>query len=300
MKITFNPLKFNTTTKNYKNNNQTVDTIKNFNTNSLECLSAYNIAFCSRKPRAVYAINYDGTYQKIESGAKAKELYGSAVSLVLKKQSYATKNTTFVYADEIEEKDGSIKGSSIKKILTRFRKNTGQAVYAVDFYGKITKYNSIKECAEGTKVPYQHINQIIEGRYPVGKGFVFAKAFDIELRDSKGKIMLDDEENPILDIDLIYKMRENFLKKSKLPPVALIDKKCNVEIFENYQKAAEEKNIDSDELMLALRRGRPTKGLMIVNLDNVVKYDENGDVLYDADGNYEIDKSLTKTYANML
>ena len=71
-------------------------------------------------------------------------------------------------------------------------------------------------------------------------------------------------------------------------------------LYNEWKIAAEEKNIDSDELMLALRRGRPTKGLMIVNLDNVVKYDENGDVLYDADGNYEIDKSLTKTYANML
>ena len=67
------------------------------------------------------------------------------------------------HLDEIEEKDGSIKGSSIKKILTRFRKNTGQAVYAVDFYGKITKYNSIKECAEGTKVPYQHQHHAYNG-----------------------------------------------------------------------------------------------------------------------------------------
>lgn len=111
MKIAFNP-----TIKNYKTYSKSFKIyaskdLKQVSLNALDCVANYNFSFGTR---AVYALDYDGSYEKFSRVGKAIEKYGQSVNSVLSGEHSASGDKIFLYADSVEFPDGSVNDKIIK------------------------------------------------------------------------------------------------------------------------------------------------------------------------------------------
>lgn len=272
---------------------------KQIDSNFLTCAASYNLPFLAHYNKPVYLVNYDGTYQKFDTIRDAQKIYGTQVNAILSNNSHTSVDYTFVRADELESENGEVRNESLNKTLQVFKDSRSQPVYAIRFDSHIERFNNINECSKATGIPVSQIGYIIAGKMPAAKNYVFAKAFDIEMRDSKEKLLLDDEGKQVLDIDKIFKLRENFLEKDKRYPIVKIDKNRNVEFYFDFSDAAQKLGVDKTQVISAFRQNKPLNGFMFCKLSDMVIRDGD-DVLYDADGNYELDQNAIDTQVSFL
>ena len=190
-----NIYKLNLTTKEYANCSTSQSKIE---ASALDCLANYNVSFARR---AVYIVNYDGSLQKMDTLTEAEKQCGRVAGCVLSGQVSASKDKTFAYADELESPDGSVNIKALKQVMNNFQLAKNQPVYSIDFNGEIKRFNNIGEAATELGITPTGIYQVLEETKPkkVISGYTFVRAFDIEKRDSKFKLIYDDSGKPIVD-----------------------------------------------------------------------------------------------------
>ena len=290
MKITFNPVirkqqaNFNSSKTNVLRNQKQVAL------NGLDCLANYNLSFGTRKLKAVYAIDYDGSYEKFEKAKDAVKKYGSSVRQILTGYCSTTNGKRFIYADEIETLDGEITSNAIFKVLAGFQDAQNQAIYAIDYFGNIQRFDNRTILGETLHISKGEINRILNQHQDTASGYTFVSAFDVELRDKNGKLLKDENNNPVVDIEIINRLRERFLYTGKEFPVARIDIDGNVERFLNINEAAQKTNskrvnIDQSILKQSITQERYT----YVRLSDVVMLDQFEDVVFDENNDFAID-----------
>lgn len=293
MKITFNPIySSNISTKQNKiNASNPQQNSKTQNLNGLECISGYNIHFCAKTP--VYIINYDGSYEKFESQAEAGKKHGGfTIRSCLDGKIYASGSKILVYADEFENPDKEVNTSAINKILLNFKYASKQPLYSIDFSGNIQRYDSVKEATEKTGISQSEISNILSGKSEISKGYTFAKAFDIESRDENGKLMLDENDKPIVDIKKLNKARENFLKTKKNFPIVSINKNGEIKLYQNSKEIADELGTTKNNIIDAVYNDNVvSNNYIFMRLSDIVEIDEFGNIMYDENNDYKLDEA---------
>lgn len=290
MKITFNPTyKLNIPTK--QNNIDTPNPQRNSNMKNLhglECLSNYNVSFGIN---AVYAIDYDGSFERYNSQIEAGKKYGKfTVQRSLDGKIYASGSKVFVLADEIENSEGEINTSVINKTLLNFRYANNQPVYSIDFNGNIQRYNSPNEAAEKTGISQSGVSLILSEEQETLKGYTFLKAFDVELRDKNGKLLLDENGKPLVNMKKLIKAREKNLKATKNFSIVSIDKNGNIKRYKNSKEIVDELGCTFHNVHSALSFDNVVRdNYIFMRLSDVVKVDEFGDVVYDENNDYQLD-----------
>lgn len=300
MKITFNP-----TIKNYQTNYKPLKSnsapMKSYaNINGLNCLANYDLTFCSRTPRAIYAIDYDGNYEKIESISKVENAVSGAIGAVLDGRCAVFDNRTYIYADCAESSDGKIDSNAIYKAILRFQNAQNQPLYAIDFNGNLQRFNNRKEASTAFNIPLNNINQVLNHTIETTNGYVFIRAFDVEMRDKNGKLLKDENNKPILDMETINKLREGFLYAGRGFAVVSIDKKGNIIQYQNLKEAAKKTANKRENIAQALSSGKITQGkYAFARLADVVLIDEFGDVVFDENNDFVIDYDKVEEFRQM-
>lgn len=288
MKITFNPIVKNN--QNYFKPQKTKISQwqDKANLNGLDCVMNYNLSFGKR---AVYVVNYDGSYQKFDSAKTIKRKFNTTnVDSVLNGKNIASGDKIFVYADELEQKNGEVNPQVINKVILGFRDANSQPIYSIDYFGNIQKFDNISDVAIELGISKSQVSLVLSGRRPTAGEYIFVKAFDVELRDRNGKILKDENNNPIVDVDLINKLREKFIYKDREYPILRVDRKGNVKHYKNLQEAALDMNCKKINIEQSLRNGKTTcKDYTFVRMSDVVQIDEFGDVVFDEDNNPVVD-----------
>ena len=294
MKIFFNSaIIYNHQIKNDLSKNTNFIVKNNAQLNSLECLFSYNLPFCS-KP--VYVIDYDGTYEKFPSANAAKRELGISLPSIIQKKSKATGSKTVAYANEIENKDGEVDIGKIKKAILKFNDASSQPIYAISFDCKTKKFNNIKEAAQNLSLQRNEISRsLLEDRY-VTHGYIFTKAFNLELRDKEGKLLRDKNGNPLLDIDKLNHLKEIFLYTDGKVPLLEISKDGSLKIFQSAVDVAKELNCARHNIYQAISRCGLCQGKAYVRLIEMVKSDTSGRILFNEDGSYELDMKKIEEY----
>ena len=267
MKITFNP------------------TIK------IKCsrINACNPNFCRGK-KAIYAIDYEGNYEKLESMSDVKNATPCAISSVLSEKCAIKDNKTYIYAHEAELPDGKVDTSAIYRALSRFQDAQNQPIYVIDFNGNIQRFDNRKQASVALNIYLGSINQALNQTLEAIHGYVFIKAFDVELRDKNGKLLKDENNNPILDKEAINKLRENFLYIGRDFPIVSIDKEGNITHYQNIKEASLKTNNKRANIAHSITSKKTTQEKCVfARLGDVVLVDKFGDVVFDCDDNYVID-----------
>ncbi len=277
MQITFNP-----TIKNQQRYFKTQNHSSAFND-----VANYNLNFGKR---AVYAIDYDGNYEKIESISKAKNTIPSAIEAVLNGRCTALDDKTYIYADCAETPEGKIDTNAIYKAILRFQNAQNQPIYAIDFYGNLQRFSNRKEASIAFNIPLNNINQALNHVIETTNGYAFIRAFDVEMRDKDGKLLKDENSKPILDMETINKLRERFLYAGKGFAIVSIDIKGNIIQYQNLKEAAKKTANKRENVAQVLLNGKITQGkYAYARLADVVLIDEFGDVVYDENNDFIID-----------
>ena len=290
MKITFNP-----TIKNHKTyfKPTSLNTLKpenNQNLDGLNCVVNYNLAFCSRK-RAVYAINYDGSYERFDSIAQAAkgESY-EAIKQVLSGRNNSGNNRVYIYADEVEKDNIAIMPDVINNALLNFRNADNQPIYAIDFQGNMQRFDSVANAVEVLRIDKDMISKVLRHTKKTSRGYVFIRAFDVELRDKNGKLLKGEDNKTIVDMKKINELRARFLDKGKDFPIVSIDKNGNVEQYQDITQAIkhfETKRINIQQSIMSNRIFQTN--YVFTRLADVVQIDEFGDVVFDENNDFVID-----------
>lgn len=285
MKITFNPIIKNQQTYFNKSNKTTaVQTQAQSSLSKLKNAGNYNLFFKRRNPKPIYSIDYDGNYEKFESVQAAINKHSTVVSRILGGEICASNNKTYVYADRIESPDGKIDSNAVWKSLLAFREANSQPIYSVDCFGNIKRYNNVKEASISLGIADSNISRVLNQINVTIRGYAFISAFDVEMRDKNGKLLKDENNKLIIDIEAINKVRENFLKSGKNFSIARIDKDGNVAIFKNIKEASE-----NSANNYAVKQSLAEKTYAYVRLSDVVLLDKFGDVVYDENNDFAID-----------
>lgn len=269
------------------------------NLNGLNCISNYNIPFCSRG--AVYAINYDGNYEKIKNAAEAGKKYsGNAVYACLNGQTYASSDKVFIYADEIENEDGEVNSTAIQKALLNFKYANNQPIYSIDFDGNMERFDSPKDAYGKVAVSNSRINQILEDTLETSKGYTFVRAFDVELRDENGKLLFDEDMKPLVDIKKINKAREKILHTQRDFPVIMVSADGETKTYKNLKDVADDIGYAYQNVAKALSSTRTIQNkYILLQLSDVVKVDESGDVEFDENNNFKTDFNKINRYIKL-
>lgn len=273
--------------------------LPNTNLNVLECISNYNIPFCSRG--AVYAINYDGNYEKIKNAAEAGKKYsGNAVYACLNGQTYASSDKVFIYADEIENEDGEINSDAIQKAVLNFKYANNQPIYSIDINGHIERFDSPKDAYGKVAVSNSRINQILEDTLETSKGYTFVRAFDVELRDKNGKLLLDEDMKPLVDIKKINKAREKFLYTQRDFPVIMVSADGETKPYKDLKDVADDIGTAYQNIAKALSSTRTIQDkYILLRLSDVVKIDESGNIEFNENNDFQIDYNKIKRYIKL-
>lgn len=289
MKITLSPtIKLNQYT--YKKNEKVLSfrNASNVSLEGLNSISNYNIPFCAR---AVYEFDYDGNWKKFGSAIQASsEETKSTVYRCLRKKSYLTNGKAYEYADLVEDENGKLKYDVVQKILSNFRHEVESPIYAIDLDGNVQKFANAKEIKEKLQIYKSDVYNCMNGKANIAKGHVFAKAFDVELRNKQGKLIRDKNNQPIVDIDMLNKLRENLINVWKNFPCVAIDANGDITQYKNQEDVANALNCDLKKVRRAIQcRQRLEWQTLVLPLRDVVLLDEAGDVIYDEDNNWLLD-----------
>ena len=291
MKIVFNkPFNYHQPYLYKENKQNTSPATKQSNLNGLDCFSNYNLTFGTRKPRVVYMIDYDGTYERIKNISKIEGTNKSAIGSVLCGKCTSLNNKTYIYADDVELPNGDVDINEIFKAILRFKETQNQPIYSIDYFGNVQRFENRKNASAQLHISLGDINKALNQKRNPVSGYAFVRAFDIELRDKNGKLLKSENNEPILDIYTISKLREGFLYAGKRFPVVSIDKKGNVVQYQNIKDASiktdtKRINIDQSLLNQSITQGEYT----YARLSDVVLIDEFGDVVFDKNNNFAID-----------
>lgn len=269
------------------------------NLNGLNCISNYNIPFCSGE--AVYAINYDGSYERLNSAAEAGTKYsGNAVYACLSGKTYASDGRVFIYANEIENENREINLTAIQKALLNFKYANNQPIYSIDFNGNIERFDSPKDAYGKVDVSNSRINQILENTLETSKGYTFVRAFDVELRDENGKLLFDEDMKPLVDMKKINKAREKILHTQRDFPVIMVSADGETKTYKNLKDVADNIGYTYQNVAKALSSTRTIQNkYILLQLSDVVKVDESGDVEFDENNNFKLDFSVIDKYVRL-
>lgn len=296
MKITFNP-----TIKNYQTNYKPLKSnfapMKSYaNINGLDCLANYNLSFGTR---AIYAINYDGSYERFESAKEAANGGNqSKIIQTLQGKSSCSDGKVYVYADDLELPNGEIGPKALNMALLNFKNAQNQPIYAIDLYGNTQRFNSVKNASAVLKIGAPNIIQVLNQSLKSIGGYTFIKAFDVELRNKNGKLLKDENNNPIFDVDKMNKLREVFIYAGGKYPVVAIDKQGNAKIYKNTKEAGSSLNIKNVAQCVCNESVAQGK-YFFTRLSNVVMLDKFGDVVFDKNNDFVIDYDKVEEFRQM-
>lgn len=298
MKINFNPVikysQANNITK-IPRANQSCDRLT-FSMNGLDCISSYNMPFCSK---SVYQIDYDGNcikYPSIISAAEANSCPRESIKNIVEGKFYSFQGLTFAYAEQVET-NGEIDPEKLKIALLSFKSADNQPIYSIDASGAIEKHVNISEASQKTKVSRPMISQVLTGARGFCRNYTFIKAFDVEKRDANCRIQNDENGNPILDMEAINKAREAFLYKKHGFPIVRIDINGETKIYNCIRDAADDMKHSRELILQSIERQSLTKErYTFVRLSDVVLFDKNKNVVYDENNNYAIDSSKVEIF----
>lgn len=292
MKITFNPA-----IKNYQINYKPLKTNATHLQNGVSLNSLNWVAdTLTFGKREVYVIDYDGSYEKHESAKAVKrKLNVTNVDSILHGKNSASGNKTYIYADELEYQNGNINFQVLNKTLLSFRDANSQPIYAIDYFGNIQRFDNITQASIELKIDKAHISLFLTQSRETAREHIFIKAFDVELRDKSGKLLKDENGNPILDIATINKEREKFLYRNRKFPVARIAKDGTVKTYANMEQASTDMNCKKAHIDASYRNQGITHGsYTFVRLSDVVLLNEFGDVVFDENNDFVIDYNKVK------
>lgn len=262
--------------------------------NGLSCIANYNIPFCAGN--SVYAINYDGSYEKIDSAAEACKKYDSvAIYSCLNGKTYASDGKVFVYADEIENREGKIDSSAFVSVLSNFKYSNGQPIYSIDIDGNIQRFDCAQDMSKKLNINLDRISQILSENMETTKGYTFIRAFDVEMRDENGNLLLDENNKPIVDRKKINKAREKFLNAEKNSQIICVNKDCEIKRYKNLKEVANDMNCAYQNVAKALSSTRIIENkYILLRLSDFVLTDKFGDIVFDEDNNFAIDTDKVK------
>lgn len=295
MKINFSKIYSYQPTKKSDKPNTTLQKKQNFvSLNGLNCIASYNLAFGKR---AVYAIKYDGSYQKFESVKDACNAFGiSNINNTLNGITSASNGAVFAYADTLEEKDGTINPQALKKLLSGFEVASNQPIYMIDIHGTIHRFDKPTQAIEELHISQSQISELLNKNKGTVKGYVAIRAFDVDLRNESGALLKDKNGQQMIDRKKINKLRENFLYAKNFP-IAKIDSKGNIKQYANTEKAALDTNRKKRDIYSSLNTGRIiSESFFFVRLSDIVARDANKDVVFDENNNFVIDDNKIQEF----
>lgn len=278
-------------TKDLKKQNQ-------ISLNGLNCIANYNLSF---QKRAVYAINYDGSYEKFDDATTAKEkLNNSYVRNILEGKGIASGDKVFVYADELEQEDGKINVRALNRAILAFRDANSQPVYSINYQGEIQRFDTSTEASIVLGVNKAQISQNVTCNRKTSSEYIFVRAFDVELRDKHSRLLKDEDGNQVIDIDKINKLREKFLYKGHKFPVVRIERNGAIKIYGDMDEAALDLNCKKQNINQAMLNQRTTQEkYAFVRLSDIVQIDEFGDVVFDENNDFAIDYDKVEEFRRL-
>ena len=194
-----------------KNNNVNQ---KQFAVSSLQCLANQNIAFCAKKP--IYAMDKDYNLQYFESIQNAVCDLGvceSSITQVLKERNHVAGGYTFAFARDVEVVDEkgnkTLKPEVVQKLEENFDNAKTVPVYLIDYDGNIQRFDSETQAANFLGLSLKVINKAANNYSYTARDYLVVLASAIELKDKDGKVVLDDNLEPVLD----YKKVQSELRK---------------------------------------------------------------------------------------
>lgn len=290
MKILSNPIyRLNNQIKqNSINVTNKQSSLKEHNLNALECMSNYNIPFCSHD--GIYVFDYDGSYERLETAADAVRKYNAKnVYHCASSERYIANNKVFVYADEIESVYGRFIPGTIQKVLLNFKYAKNQPFYSVDIDGNIQRFDCASSAAEALEIQTPKIYRIAAGTPKTAKGYVFLKAFDIERRDKHGKILLDENGKPLVDMKKINKARESFLHVRQNYPIISVSKDGTIKPYKNVKEFMSDTECSYQVAINAIGIEKIIQDkYILLRMEDFVEIDRFGDVLYDENNDFKL------------
>lgn len=291
MKILSNPIyRLNNQIKsNSINTTNKQSSLKEHNLNALECMSNYNIPFCSHG--LVYAINYDGSCEKFENAMQAANKYKNYnVYRCLRGETYVSCGKVFVYADKNKNITDEVAPEIVKRALLNFGYANNQPIYSIDVDGNLKRYESARAASNELSMPKSEINAILSDNLATIWKYTFVKALDVETRDEKGKLLFDENNNPTIDVRAINKAREKFLQMQKNALMIRVSKDGEIKRYKNLKEVMADMGCSYTVARNALFETKIIQEkYILLRLEKFVKTDENGDVVYDENNDFQLD-----------
>ena len=261
--------------------------------NALECLANYNVSFGIQP---VYAFCYDGTYEKYPMLKTIVEQDGRGVGLVLDGKILTSNGKTYVYAKDVEKRDGSIRPETIGKVMKNFQLAKNQPIYSIDYQGNLTRFDCRGTASSELGVKHANISSVLNGVDKTASGYMFVNAFDVEKRDAEFKLIYDEDGNPAIDNKAINKARENFLYAPRNYPLVRIGKNGDVTSFRNVSAVVKQTKVNKSTVLNSISATQVYQENLYVKLADVVAKDKDDNVLYNDDGTYMIDSAKVNEY----
>ena len=254
------------------------------------------------KQEPVYCVNRDGTVVKFESKIAASQFLNlpySSVASSLKGRLHETKGYCFLSAKDVEivQEDGTTKVDEavLKKARESFEKAKTMPVYALDYDGNLTRYDSQTAASKDLEISISSISKcVLKDSHSAGR-YIFIPASELEIRNNAGILIQDKKGRPILDSEKIRQELQRFSKAYR-GAICLIDYLGNIQVFETEQQAAKKgfslakvsRNMSGDTML----EGK----YLVVKENDILQRDEMGKTIFDENGDYIYDIAKINKY----
>lgn len=163
-------------------------------------------------------------------------------------------------------------------------KNKPMPLYAMDYYGRTKRFDSIVQASEMLGCSQAHIIKVLKGELHLANGLALSYASDLENKDKS------------LNEAKLKELSKKFSSGLNLP-IYMVDYSGKVTRFKNSAQAKEELGI---EQIYTNGEKKSSNGLFFINANELDLRRDNGKVILDIFGNPEIDyKKLYKILIEM-
>ena len=229
----------------------------------LNIISTYNVTFLG-KNNPFYAIDSEGNYTKFYTRKDAEtklSLAKSNIAECLQGKRLSTHGYSFLYADEIEEKDelGNtiVSDVKLKAKIEQLRsalesQDKPKPVYAISEDGTYKKFPSKYQASKELGINAPRIIKCIDGTLRKTGGYTFVTPDAIEKETSSGAIIVDKAK--------LTKILYQAFEESNTTPIYAIDEKGFIRKFSGVRKAARDLSLEAANISRCLNGGQKRVG----------------------------------------
>lgn len=288
MKVLFNPI-YSYNNFSLKKNSAKIEQLPDKNIkSSLECMALYNQIHFKNNPTPIYAMDYYGRIKRFDIISQAGAFLNIAqehIYNVLNGKNILAGGYAFTYAKDIEKEDG-FDNEKLKALTSKFSKGNNTPVYAIDYSGKLTRFNNIQEAKE--KLNLKRVYK--DGSKNSKKECVIISANELDLRRDNGKVIFDIFSKPEIDYEKLEKILYDMSRRPNMP-IYLVNKDKEAIRFINPKEAQEKMGIYVGNISRCLTgASNHTNGWAVIRAYDIELRDKKCQVITDKKGKPLLDE----------